>query len=1298
MISKLNKSATVAIALLMSLTAFIAVVPMASATNDPPNDNGVHGWAKDWTVVDSRTLSGTTVIIMQQHNVTVANGGTLTIDHATLDFDGSKNGEIGIIVQKGGTFIMKNNAFMAPFTTKSWFGFFENGSTVSIDHSVIIGCTGKNQTIVNTGLHIATDKFTMEGSSIGAPANNVETIELVPGAKVVIQNTSIALTSGSAINVPKGAFIKIADSNIQGSGSAYQCIMMWGSNATLINNWIQNFKYNVISMDSNSYLYAKGNVITGSTTNGMWVNDHAKADLIQNAFGGNDNGVVVWGPGSEVVSSVNTFQNNNNGVSVRDDGHLTSTNDIFLDNNNNGLQLMHGKADVKKGTFHTQTGINIRAVLATDISSVDIGTSSFTDVGSSTGIWIEVGSSAEIHDNTIQGANYAVFGFEGATIHAKKNTFTNSNLALAASVDSNIQSEDNTFNSPKMSFYTDTNSNIVSKKDTVVDQPAFNVAAYGFLNSSMVFHQLKMNGVGVNSFGMEANTGCTIKVYDSDITNIGQAYRTFGGGITSINSTPTAAISEAFSDKGQIDIGWYGHVKTTWQNGVAAPNATVKFQDKNGTVMNTVTTDGTGNADMELIQTTVMKSGVYDRNTYNIQAALNGMTGRTGADVTTNMVGAKSITVMLQDTSAPELNITYPKEGNFLNTTDLTVSGNFSDTGSGIGGVILQAVPGVAVGSGKTSYSGFIFSLVNIPQGFYHIFVNVTDVSGNMHSEQVNVTIDRTVPTLTITKPAGLYSQTKTFNLNGTTEIGAKVTVNGTNVTNVNGTFGSQLTLPDGEHNIIVTSTDAAGNKAVVTKKVIVDTVPPTLTCDVANGTWISTTKFVLKGTSDGATVKYKSAVGEVNNSMDVIQRLYSFNLTLVEGANKMLLTATDLAGLSTTLELTINVDTVLPVLTLISPAGTGTFYTNKTTVVFSGKATDLNLQSVTVNGLSTTFDTMGNFTANIVLSAGPHTVTINASDKAGNIAKFNVAMVVDILIERVKITSPPDGSITKLNQVTVTGTIDDPLAKLKLGSTNVTNNNGTFTGTATLVVGINTITMTATDLAGNVGTTSIKVTYDNEAKLTVTKPTKDKISTTTTSITLAGTSELNAKIYINDVMITSDPSGTFTYKMLVKEGKTKVVVKSVDPAGNTVSKTLTATRTEAKQFEMTALLGVGIVLMIIGLLIGVVVGRMMAKPKKPKAEEEPEEAETKPAPKLEKEEEETEEEKEPFSPEEEEETPKVTKSAPKSGHVEDPVQDGVSKKTNPAPKEEPKPEPKAGKEDEDSLDSLLKDMEKGKK
>jgi hypothetical protein len=410
---------------------------------------------------------------------------------------------------------------------------------------------------------------------------------------------------------------------------------------------------------------------------------------------------------------------------------------------------------------------------------------------------------------------------------------------------------------------------------------------------------------------------------------------------------------------------------------------------------------------------------------------------------------------------------------------------------------------------------------------------------------------------------------------------------------------------------------------------------------------------------------------------MDLTNKTWKVSLVLTEGTNVLNLTALDLAGNTKNLKVNVSADTIAPVIDMTTPTISGQKYTNKATLNVTGKVTEVNLASLTVNGAAVTPTTSGNFSASVTLSEGSNVLTVVAKDLANNEAKWEFTIIKDTKAPMVTITSPKNDVVTKENSVQVMGKVDDIGSSLKYGTQNVSNTNGTFTTTATVGSSGVTVTITATDLAGNVGNATVKINFDGSATLTITTPKKVKVSSTSNSMKLVGTAEPGATVTVNDLAVPVDANGGFSLKLTLKEGKNTFVVTTKDPAGNTNTQTVTATYTNSKQYDMMTLLGLGIVLMIIGLIVGVVVGKVLSKPKTPKAVEEYPEAPTKTAPK---------EEEKAFTPEEEE-PEEPAKPAPKEQPKPEP---------KPEPKVEPKPEPKpAPKKNDDSLEGLLKGLEK---
>ncbi|MCP3910259.1 MAG: hypothetical protein GY713_04830, partial [Actinomycetia bacterium] len=107
------------------------------------------------------------------------------------------------------------------------------------------------------------------------------------------------------------------------------------------------------------------------------------------------------------------------------------------------------------------------------------------------------------------------------------------------------------------------------------------------------------------------------------------------------------------------------------------------------------------------------------------------------------------------------------------------------------------------------------------------------------------------------------------------------------------------------------------------------------------------------------------------------------------------------------------------------------------------------------------------------------------AVDLAGNTAEASVTVSVDLSLPSVSIGSPMDGAVVTMPTVEVTGNVSDAFSGLDSVTCNGDSASiddplpGMFTCTVDLYLGGNTITVEATDLAGNVATDSVTIVLD---------------------------------------------------------------------------------------------------------------------------------------------------------------------------------------------------------------------------
>ncbi|WP_228200808.1 BapA/Bap/LapF family large adhesin, partial [Acinetobacter baumannii] len=281
--------------------------------------------------------------------------------------------------------------------------------------------------------------------------------------------------------------------------------------------------------------------------------------------------------------------------------------------------------------------------------------------------------------------------------------------------------------------------------------------------------------------------------------------------------------------------------------------------------------------------------------------------------------------------------------------------------------------------------------------------------------------------------------------------------------------------LADGPHTITVTATDAAGNVGNDTAVVTIDTVAPN--APVLDP--INATDPVSGQAEPGSTVTVTYPDGTTATVVAGTDGSWSVPNpgNLVDG-DTVTATATDPAG-NTSLPGTgtVSADITAPVVALddvltndSTPALTGTVNDPTATVVVNVDGTDY----PAVNNGDGTWTLADNTLP--ALADGPHTITVTATDAAGNVGNDTAVVTVDTTVPVVSFTDASTNDTTPA----LTGTIDDPTATVVVTVDGVdypavNNGDGTWTlADNTLPVladGPHTVSVTATDVAGNVST-----------------------------------------------------------------------------------------------------------------------------------------------------------------------------------------------------------------------------------
>jgi len=261
----------------------------------------------------------------------------------------------------------------------------------------------------------------------------------------------------------------------------------------------------------------------------------------------------------------------------------------------------------------------------------------------------------------------------------------------------------------------------------------------------------------------------------------------------------------------------------------------------------------------------------------------------TGPVVVTTSIGASNArTLRVQGGPSPLIIVataTPPPNANGWNNTNVTVM--FSCNG-GVAPVQCPAAQTVTTDGAGQKITG-----------------TATDASGATATTSVTVSVDKTLPTITA-------AVTPTPNANGWNNSDVIVTFA------CNDSLSGMASCPpvrtastDGENqSILGTATDKAGNTATASVTVNLDKTPPSLaiTSPVSGSTVSSSTGTIRVNGSEGDALSGVASV-KCNGAMaDISGANFACTLSLSEGFNSIPIEATDIAGNTTTITLTLTV------------------------------------------------------------------------------------------------------------------------------------------------------------------------------------------------------------------------------------------------------------------------------------------------------------------------------------------------------------------------------------------------------
>ena len=526
-------------------------------------------------------------------------------------------------------------------------------------------------------------------------------------------------------------------------------------------------------------------------------------------------------------------------------------------------------------------------------------------------------------------------------------------------------------------------------------------------------------------------------------------------------------------------------------------------------------------------------------------------------------IGSDSVTFTV-DITPPSVNITSPSDGEYVNTTDVTITWS-GDDNIGIDHYEVRIDDGswIDVGS-STSYT-----FTGLSEGSHVVDVKVIDRAGNIDMDSVSFTVDITAPTVQITSPSDgdiIGSSNVTVTWSGSDNYGIdhyEVRIDGGSWINVGTSTEYTFTdLSEGNHTVDVRAFDFAGNigSDSVTFTVQLEALSVQI-ISPPNGSYIGTQDVEVVWSGSGSIDHYEVRID--GGSWINVGTNTSYTFTgLSEGSHTVDVQVIGTGGEVAMDSVTFIVDVTSPSITLISPSNESYINQRDITVEWSGSDNyGIDHYEVRIDGGSwINVDGYTSYTFRN-LAEGQHIVDIRAIDYAGNIGECRLVFTIDISSPMVSILSPEEGSYIGEQDVTVTWEGDDNIGidhyeiRIDGGSwINVgTDTNYTFTG---LSEGSHVVDVRVYDYAGNVGEDSVSFTVDlNPPSVSITSPTDEEyLNVRDVTVEWVGSDSIGIAYYEVRVdggsWINVGLETRYVCKNLV-EGRHLVEVRAVDHVGN---------------------------------------------------------------------------------------------------------------------------------------------------
>lgn len=533
---------------------------------------------------------------------------------------------------------------------------------------------------------------------------------------------------------------------------------------------------------------------------------------------------------------------------------------------------------------------------------------------------------------------------------------------------------------------------------------------------------------------------------------------------------------------GTISVFRYGfvQVRAVWEDLRPAGGVTITVTDfPGGNVLANLTAGSDGWITPQyLLWRTTTWDGVSEQGQaprlFTFSTAAGGATATT---LPTDISVGATITLALPDDRVPTVSLDLP-EAYYSNVSGGVVTGVAQDFETGItvvelsldGGPFFSVLTPTAPLLGQVPFN---FTLTGLTEAVHVLLVRAWDSVGNTAEASAYFVVDQHFPSVSDFS-FDLLTNHRMNNLTGRLSEPGTITIKGntTNASLLDGSFVLPLYMDLDSEYMVVSVRDLAGNAHDYPFVARFDDVPPLISVNSpVNGTWTTQSNVTLSG-----SIEFNALLA-LNGVPLTVSGTTSFTIraALTEGENLLVLTATDAAGNSRSVQVTIFFDAGAPALDILGPDPLRTLASPNITLRLRTEAGAV--VTVTVAG-NTTMLTAASDLVDIPLhlAEGRSLLSIKVTDQAGNEVLRGIAFTVDTSVPTIAFLRGNETSTT--NETFFLRGLTEPNAVIVIGGyTTQADSAGSFALPLHLHAGANVIAVTSTDSAGNSGSAVYTVT-----------------------------------------------------------------------------------------------------------------------------------------------------------------------------------------------------------------------------